>query len=292
MAIPCKICTSDKKESIETMILQGNSNYEVANHLKAIGLDISHATVNRHKKEHMMDYKAIVDDVAKEKNNRKNNKDTSQNEFTIDAIAIYSDIENEIDIFDYEKSAKNFIAFSLTLIRIAKNQGAIVIDLQEKYMKGECKYPFEQLNGLDKIQSLIIKHESFQNKSYEYMKEIHDKRNSLFNNESRHLDSELEVMKWIKDRPYVKGHMFNLIKCCNYDLNKSYEIIVTLYTPDTSIKFGYFDVTKYREDDYILDMDIYNALADLDDENEIRDYVNRLINWRYDEVLKELKIPM
>lgn len=291
MPIPCKICNADNKASIEELILQGYSNLEVEKQLKGMGMDITHASVNRHKKEHMIEHKERIDELAHQKGNKKYGKEDSKNEFVIDASVIFNEIENDVNNLNYEESAKSFVATSLMLNKIARNQCAIVLDLQEKYMNGECKYPHEQIAGLDKIQSLIIKHESFQNKSYEYMKSIENKRTVLFKNENRHLDSELEIKKWFKNRPYVKGYIFMLVKHLNYDLNATLDSINEMYYPNLNDNIN---IEKYRSDEHNEDMDILYKLCDLSESNEIeiekiKELNESLIKGEYEKVLKALE---
>lgn len=285
----CKVCDSDKRKYIEQLILQGNSNYEIANQIKAIGIDISHASINRHKEKHMLENLDVIQNLAKEKGNRKYNKDDSKNEFSIDGLAIIDEIENSITNKEYEKSAKTFIATSLMLHKIAKNQSAIVLSLQEKYMKGECKYPHEQITGLDRIQSLIIKQESFQNRAYEYMKEIEDKRDGLFNYENRHLDSELEIKTWIQDRPYIKGFIFNLLKHYNYDFDETICALSRIFDPDT---VRYVNLDKYRNNEFIEDKRICSLLQHNYETLGIDKIIvlnELLINGNYETVLNELE---
>lgn len=288
MPIECKVCNSEKRDYIEQLILQGHSNLAVSTTLKDMNEDISHASINRHKTKHMPDNVEKIKEVSHEKNNRKYNRDDSKNSFVINTSSIFNEIEHDINNLSYEESAKNFIETSLMLNKIAKNQCAIVLELQEKYMNGECKYPHEQIAGLDKIQSLIIKHESFQNKSYEYMKEIENKRMKLFKNENRHLDSELEIKKWFKNRPYVKGYIFNLLKHLNYDLEAVLDSVNEMYYPNLDDNIH---IEKYRSVEHNKDMDILYQLYDLSESNnidKIKEITNILINGDYEKAYKEL----
>lgn len=284
MNTECKVCKSEKREYIEQLILQGNSNLAVSLTLKDMNEDISHASINRHKTKHMADYAEKVKEVSHEKGNRKYDKDDSKNLFIIDTKTIYNEIENEISSLNYDKSANSFIITSLILDRIAKNQCAIVLNLQEKYIIGECKYPYEQINGLEKIQNLIIKHETFQNKVYEYMKEVDKKRMELFKYENRHLNNEMEIKKWFEKRPYVKGHIFNLIEFLNYDIDKVCDAVDGFYTLEN------VNTNEYRSEEYIKDWHILNclwSLAECGDINKIKAINDLLIVGKYEAAFKD-----
>jgi hypothetical protein len=151
MANPCKICNSDKKEQAEQMILQGYTNWHVAKTLTAMGLPISYASVNRHKIEHMKEYEEQIKEVATAKNGT----------VSYERIGVI----DVIDILDKALKTKNnvhkFRKISEYVSKILINQVMIVIALQEKFMKGECKYPFEEMRGLAIVNDILIKFEVF-----------------------------------------------------------------------------------------------------------------------------------
>ena len=153
MAIRCKVCDSDKKEYIEQLILQGNSNISISNMLKDMDIDISHASINRHKEAHMKEHKETIDKVAHEKNNKK----YSRNDYT--QIASIESIDMLDKALKQPISANKFRMINNFVLKTLVNQLTIVIGLQTKFMLGECKYPHEEIRGLQLINDIVIKFE-------------------------------------------------------------------------------------------------------------------------------------
>lgn len=155
MPIPCKICESEFKEFAESLILNGESNTNVSESLQAKGLNVSHASIGRHKMKHMIEHMETIEANAGEKGNRKYDREDSKNAFVINVNDIYNEVKNQAKhVTSYDELAETNMITKLMLNRILNNQLVITIDLQEKYMKGETRYPNEQLRGLQIIQDM------------------------------------------------------------------------------------------------------------------------------------------
>ena len=267
MSIECKVCKSEKRDYIEQLILQGNSNLAVSITLKDMNEDISHASINRHKTKHMADYAETIKEAAHEKGNRKYDRDDSKNSFVINANKIYEDMESSImHNFNYNELAKNYSLMLLMLNRIVNNQLAITIDLQEKYMKGESKYPNEQIRGLQIVQEIMLKLETYTRQNFQHYDKI--------------VNSELGICMHVRalgenakkelalKKPYIKGTIFKYIydgKCIE-DYYEDYHPVNT-YSEfyrncirydlpfENGIKAGYSIIEKQ-------DMNLYNLLKE------------------------------
>ena len=109
MPIACKVCESDKKDSIEEMILQGHSNLHIANELKDMGIDISHASINRHKNTHMKEHEEKIKELASSKCNTKYDRNNNLGE--INASEIYDEIKQQtLHGISYDELAKKIKA--------------------------------------------------------------------------------------------------------------------------------------------------------------------------------------
>lgn len=163
---PCKVCNSERKQTIETLILNGESNYLIAKKMKESGFDISHASINRHKIQHMKEHADTIKKVATPKTNKKYDRhDVIEG---INERAIFDEIKNQkLSGEGYNNLIETFKTLQLMLNRIVNNQMTITIDLQEKYMRGEGKYPQEQINGLKTVQDMLQKLETFSQELYE-----------------------------------------------------------------------------------------------------------------------------
>ncbi len=207
MSIECKVCNSEKREYIEQLILQGNSNLAVSLTLKDMNEDISHASINRHKTKHMADYAETVKDVAHEKGNRKYDREDSKNGFSIDATLIYEEVERQaLHSINYDELAKNNAMLQIMLNRIVNNQLAITIDLQEKYMQGDSKYPNEQIRGLQIVQDIMLKFEVYTRQNFEHYNKLANSKSGISNHIyelGKKAKKELNVKT-----PYIKGAIF------------------------------------------------------------------------------------
>lgn len=208
MSIKCKVCESDKKDYIEQMILQGNSDTDISKTLKDMGVDISFTSIKRHKLNHMMEYIELIKENAGEKGNKKYGRDDSQNSFTI-TVDILKEVENSvINGIDYNKLADANLTTLFLLNRIVNNQLAIVVNLQEKYMKGESKYPNEQLRGLQIVQEIMIKFETNSLKNFSHYKKIYDSKYGIL--EYIYQKGYSAKMELNKNLPYKKGTIFKI----------------------------------------------------------------------------------
>ena len=210
MVILCKVCDSDKREYIEELILQGNSNKAVSETLKAIGVNISHASINRHKENHMKENEEIIKKVTHEKCNRKYNLDDSETGFAIDATALFSEIESDIaKPLSYTEFAETNKKVMVLLNRILSNQLAITIAMQEKYMSGKAKYPNEQIRGLQIINEISLKFDESTRKTFNHLKTIMNSDDMMsihIQNIGYKAKQELD-----KNNPYHKGALFKIL---------------------------------------------------------------------------------
>jgi hypothetical protein len=222
MGIDCKVCNSDKRDFIESLILQGHSNLAVSATVKDMGEDISHASINRHKTKHMADYAETIKEVAHEKGNRKYDREDSQTGFSIDASVIYDEAKTQaLHSLTYDELAGNNKTVTVLLNRILTNQLAITISMQEKYMKGEAKYPNEQVRGLQIIQEINQKFVDSARKTFSHLKSIVYNKEGILDHIKecgKNAKKELELKT-----PYVKGTIF-LIAKKDEDIEEYYEI--------------------------------------------------------------------
>ncbi len=152
--IPCKICTSELKEEIEKLILQGYSNTQVAKLLQAKGMVISHASVNRHKNKHMQEHietiKALATPISNTKFDRNNGLPINPIETLDKALKMRNSVRKFKIIYDHMQL-------------VLSNQLTIVLSLQNSFMKNESRYPYEEVRGLYIINDILIKFGNFMN---------------------------------------------------------------------------------------------------------------------------------
>ena len=238
MGIDCKVCISEKKEYIEQLILQGNSNLTISATLKDMSEDISHASINRHKTKHMADYAEKIKELSGEKGNRKYDREDSKNAFTINASGIYDEIKQQaLHSISYDELAETNMTVRLMLNRILNNQMAITIDLQEKYMKGDSKYPNEQIRGLQIIQDMTQKFEEFARKNFLHYRTLMHSTSGI----KQHI---VEMGKKAKQelnltKPYIKGMLF---KIDDLEYEKQYYPV----NPHTPVDCELDDKTDYE----------------------------------------------
>ncbi len=234
MGIECKVCNSEKREYIEQLILQGNSNLTISATLKDMNEDISHASINRHKTKHMPDYAEKIKEQSGEKGNRKYDREDSKNAFIINANDIYNEVKNQaLHVISYDELAETNMTVRLMLNRILNNQLAITIDLQEKYMQGESKYPNEQIRGLQIMQDMTQKFEDFARKNFSHYKNLVHSGNGI----KRHI---MELGKKAKEeynliKPYEKGMLFSIL------INDNFEVYEKEFSPDNPYTLSDFD---------------------------------------------------
>lgn len=168
MSIPCKICDSELKEFAESLILKGLSTTAIAKELAVKGLVLNQASVNRHKSRHMQEHKAQIDDLAIPKGNTKYDR----NDFShIDVDKIF---DLDVKAKEFDDIVKEHNTVNHLISSILKNQLAIVLDLQEKFIKGEAKYPHEEVKGLHTVQEMSIKYQTFSKELISELKKIYD----------------------------------------------------------------------------------------------------------------------
>lgn len=296
MPSPCIICNSEFKELAESLIIKGDSNTTIATMLQVKGLSVSHASVNRHKVKHMLEYKEQIE--LNDKGNRKYDREDSKNAFIIDADNIHNEVKNQVmHVTNYDELAEINMTTKLMLNRILNNQLVITIDLQEKYMKGETKYPYEQLRGLQIIQDMTQKFEDFARKNF-----IH--YNKLVYSESGVRQYIMELGKKAKQdlsliKPYVKGAIFSIM------IDDTFDAYEKEYYPANPYAKSIFDKEDSFYDCFIkgiqlgmehierMDIVLYRVIEEicvdyeLISEDDMTKLVNRFSKGKYD-ILKEL----
>jgi hypothetical protein len=299
MGIDCKVCISEKREYIEQLIIQGNSNLMVSTTLKDMGVDISHASINRHKNKHMPDNQDAIKENAHEKGNRKYDREDSKNSFAINANKIYEDMESLImRNVNYNELAKNYSLMLLMLNRIVNNQLAITIDLQEKYMKGESKYPNEQIRGLQIVQDLVQKFEVFSRQNFEHYKQMMNNSNGMLTyiyDMGKKAKKELNIKT-----PYNKGDIFRLCVKTGYNYDETIDKHSSLYRPfnpfigdfhndilssnfDNGVKENVSDIEK-------KDLSLYDYMRNIEDDKLWECTIKRLAENDYDIDKERVKI--
>ena len=232
MGVECKVCNSEKRDYIEQLILQGNSNLTISATLKDMNEDISHASINRHKTKHMPEYTDTIKELSGEKGNRKYDREDSKNAFVIDIADIKEDIKEDVISINYDKIADSYVNNHLILIKIVSNQLGIVLDLQDKYMKGKVKYPNEQIRGLETMQNMLQKSEEFIIKHlphYAAIVKSHIGCNEHIYNSGK--NAKLNMPK------YLKGDIFKIALELDFDSEKVYGRFAELYMPNNPYQF-------------------------------------------------------
>lgn len=296
MSIACKVCDSDKKDSIEEMILQGYSNLHIANSLKDMGIDISHASINRHKNTHMKEHAEKIKELASSKCNTKYDRNDNLGEINANEILEEMKLKNSL-MQTYSDMAENFSLLSYMTMEIVNNQMAITIDLQKKYMKGECKYPYEQIKGLEIVQTMLQKLENFSNTTFKHKKDMINKGNS-----ENYIFQKGSLAK-IQMRKYCKGDMFKLMYKAK-NLKKGYEEYRKIYIPENPYiddkfnkSFNDFDkgIDSATDEYEHNDVDIYNSIIPYEDNDILNnpklyaDFINSILKmlikkYDYDEI--------
>lgn len=154
MFTPCKVCTSERKEYIEDLILKGYSNIQVSTTLKSLGEDTSHASINRHKAKHMPEHIEHIKEIASKKHNRKYDRNDYAQISPLSALNKVTKIKS---------SVKKFKFINEIIQEILVKQVNIVLELQRKFMEGETKYPYEEIRGLQIINDIVGKFETLIN---------------------------------------------------------------------------------------------------------------------------------
>jgi hypothetical protein len=155
-------------------------------------------------------------------------------------------------------------------------------------MNGECKYPYEQIRGLELVQNMLQKLETFSNNTFKHKKELVEKGNV-----ENYVFQKGKMAK-MRMKRYVKGAMFKLMYKAK-SVKKGYEEYKKIYIPENpysvdilhigNSNFNDFDkgiesaTNEYESSDY----DVYNGIINyetFDNENHapfIREILNKLI---------------
>lgn len=241
MPLPCKVCESEYKELIESMILNGESNNAIANDMQAKGFSISQASVNRHKAKHMLEHKEAIEELATPKFNTKYDRNNDEN--YIDAKAIYEEIKTQAtNLQSYGDMAENYNMLNIMLFRIVNNQMAITIDLQEKYMSGKTKYPHEQIRGLQIVQDMLQKLELFSKDMFKHKLAIVE-----YGNSDKYIFDKGAKAK-LNMPEYVKGAIFKLI-VKHKDATLGIIEYKKIYIPQNPYNDGYGGMNSFNEFD-------------------------------------------
>lgn len=298
MGIECKVCLSEKRDYIEQLILQGNSNLTISATLKDMNEDISHASIGRHKTKHMPDYADTVKENSGEKGNRKYDRKDSKNAFVINASDIYSEVKNQaLHVISYDEIAENNTTVRLMLDRILNNQLAITIDLQEKYMQGESKYPNEQIRGLQVIQDMAQKFDDYARKHFTHYQHIVHSNAGV----KKHV---MELGKKAKQefnliKPYEKGRLFMILINENFESYEKEFYPDNPYTPsdfDKNCDYNFFikGIELGMDTAEKLDVRLFRVMEnvhidyELLPEKDMEKVITRYSSGKY-EVCKELK---
>ena len=141
MPRPCKVCGSDFRKDIEARINAGDPYQEIALFCQNNGLEISATSIQRHVDSgHFEGYNR--QDYRKEGFNM---NDLDDNDGDFEAI----ESPNIQDSGELRAYAKN------TFTEIVANQLAILKTKQIRYMKGQGRYPQNEITGLKTILSCL-----------------------------------------------------------------------------------------------------------------------------------------
>ena len=298
MGNECKVCLSEKREYIEQLILQGNSNLTISATLKDMNEDISHASIGRHKTKHMPEYADTVKENAGEKGNRKYDREDSQNAFVINANSIYNEVKNQaLHVVSYDELAENNTTVRLMLNRILNNQLAITIDLQEKYMQGESKYPNEQLRGLQLVQDMTQKFDDYARKHFYHYKRLVQSSDGVKKHVMELGKKAKQEMNLVK--PYTKGALFSFLIGDSFEVYQKEFYPDNPYTPsdfDKNCDYNYFvkGIEAGMDNAEILDIRLFRIIEEvyqdykLLPEKDMEKVMLRYSSGKY-EVCKELK---
>lgn len=137
----CKVCDSTLRPDIEKQINLGNSYQEIALFAQNNGLEISTTSIQRHVDNgHFEGYNR--QDYRKEGFNM---NDLDDNDGDFEAIES-PNIQDSNELRAYAKD---------TLTEIVANQLAILKTKQIRYMKGQGRYPQNEITGLKTILSCL-----------------------------------------------------------------------------------------------------------------------------------------
>ena len=134
----CRVCQSTLRKEIEGQIINGVSYVNIAEFTQAHGDFISHMTIMRHNSAgHIVGFKRV--------GNPDSQKENGLSEDEVESM-VDSDLTVDIPSVNNADELKNFTRESI--MQITANQLAIIRHKQEKFMRGEGRYPQNEILGL------------------------------------------------------------------------------------------------------------------------------------------------
>ena len=132
----CLLCSADEelRSHIEQFVNEGGSYVQASEYAKEHGLDVSHTSIQRHIENHThIEYVSQL---------------TGENSYQMEAIAEPIDFEkiDDLDQFIGEKLKKLIV-----------NLTVICEEQTKKYMKGEARFPREEIRTLHGTYAMLNK---------------------------------------------------------------------------------------------------------------------------------------
>lgn len=230
---------------------------------------------------HMKEHEEKIKELAIPKNNTK--YDRSDNVNAINANEIFDQIKTMANIgVDYKSLAENYLMIHLMLNRIVNNQLAITVDLQERYMQGETKYPYEQIKGLQVVQDLMQKFETFNRNSFAHYNDMFKDLNKVEYLERKGFQAKTSMTA------YVKGDIFRIALEC--DQNTVNDLYYEKYYPKNPYPCSSFDCQI--ENSYnAFDRGINNAMSKAEkDDYELFENILNLHSHHFNKLIKKLSL--
>jgi hypothetical protein len=140
MATKCKVCQSPLRKEIEKQIVDGVSYVNIEDFTRSQKQPISHMSIKRHNDAgHIDGFKRVGNPDYQEESGI----DASEVESSLDNMCIdIPNVQNADDLKTYTRSS---------MLQITANQLAIIRHKQEKFMKGQGRYPQNEIMGLRTI---------------------------------------------------------------------------------------------------------------------------------------------
>ena len=136
MARKCLLCSAhdELRSHIEQFVNEGNSYVDAAQYAKERGLDVSHTSIQRHIENHTQ-----IEYVT---------QNTGENSYQMEPIAEPINFEkiDDLDQFIGEKLKKLIV-----------NLTVICEEQTKKYMKGEARFPREEIRTLHGTYAMLNK---------------------------------------------------------------------------------------------------------------------------------------
>jgi hypothetical protein len=199
MSGQCKICncSQEQRENIENRIKCGEQALDIARDLAAFGITISHTSILRHKRNHMLDFQnekstplkySIVEDMKARHD-------------PIDVKNIIDNIVVEILNRDYRKNATENVLIAQSLMAQICQKQLVIVDTQlQRYCEGTAGYPNDHIRGLKIVLDIMKDLPSYENKEISrQIAQVNVKANlNVF--ESQGFDDMAEYSKGYKSR--------------------------------------------------------------------------------------------